>query len=418
MRRDERPARWTGPGTVILIALLTGILTTMAGASARRRTAWVPSDPQQADPTVSVRLGLAPPWRVTLASEGRMKGAPLPPGTYHVAWKGSAVRLEGGGREVEASNGLEISCDAPIVVNGRGYRGSLLFRRWSILNRLSLQDYLRGVVGSEIGSKAELEAMKAQTVVARTYTLAHMRGEIADDTSFQVYRGTEVENPTVDQAVDATRGEILTFKGHLAREVCYHSTCGGHTEDNENVFMTAPIPYLRGVPCGLGEVGSAERPAPVATGEDQMAMVPMPLSLVAPTPVDPSPAPLPEHACEDSTWYHWSIRWPAREIPTVVILETSPTGRVVRCSVGGRIYSGDEIRRALRYRDVAGRVRNLYSTAFTLHREGDLLVAEGSGWGHGVGLCQWGARGMARAGVAYTVILAHYFPGTEISTVP
>lgn len=438
----------------VLITLLTP--TSDAGAKRRQRTAMLPIDESDPNPIVAVRLGIAPPWRVVVGSDARVDDTPLTPGAYTVSWQGDALRLEGVGTRREGVP-LTLTAAEPIAINGHRYRGTLVFRRWSVLDRLPLDSYLKGVVGCEIGAKAEPEAMKAQAVVARTYTLGHLTAEIADDTSFQVYRGLDGENDAVSRAVDETSGQVVTFQGGLAREVCYHSTCGGRTESNEYVFLTPPVAYLRGVPCALpvpapvatGESSEVDVPAPAATGESSAPVVPaaaapnaggarasvapvgVPGAVTsAPALVVASPAPVlvappsisgahsavtTQQACVKSSWSSWKICWPASAMPDIAILKTSPNGRVLQVRVGGRVISGDEIRRAVRYPDATGRVRGLYSTAFTLRREGAYVIAEGNGWGHGLGLCQWGARGMAVAGRRYVEILTHYFPGTEVS---
>lgn len=438
------------------LCLLLGLWVPVSDAQARRRepSVLMAMDGSDPNPIVAVRLGMAPPWRLVVGGEARLDGEALAPGTYDVSFSGDAVRLEGEGTRRASAQSLTLTSDTPVSVNGHRYRGALVLRRSSVLNRLPLDDYLRGVVGCEIGPSADFEALKAQAVVARTYTLGHLTSEITDDTRFQVYRGLDAETDSVSRAVDETSGQLVTWQGRLAREVCYHSTCGGRTESNENVFLTPPVAYLRSVECVI------PIPVPVATGEppevaatdaasaeqaihaseattdvgesethvntlqaiaapatatdvgesethtnDPQAFAPRALQCVASG----------QQACERSTWAHWKVTWPAGEMRDLAILKTSPSGRVLQVRIGERVVSGDEIRRALPFTDAGGRTRPLHSTAFTLRREGSLIVAEGSGWGHGLGLCQWGARGMARAGRGYVDILTHYFPGTEVT---
>lgn len=419
--RARRVRRWNASQIFTTICALLIVLCSMSGVDARRRARHVSlaADDSNPNPTVSVRLCLAPPWRITVAGDARLDDVSLPAGSHDITWHGDGLQVDGAPTAHAAATSLLLTSSEPVSINGHRYRGALTFRRYSVLNRLSLDDYLRGVVGAELGVKAELEALKAQAVVARTYALGHLTAEIADDTSFQVYRGLEVENESTNRAVTETAGQVLTWQGRLAREVCYHSTCGGHTESNEFVFLTAPVAYLRSVPC------SVPIPAPAATGEapDETASVALLASAEGPAPViapAPSESRSPSEsraaqACERSNWAHWKICWPAAHLPEVTVLRTTPSGRVLQVRVGNRVVSGDDIRRALRFADVTGRVRPLYSTMFTLRRDGACLIAEGSGWGHGLGLCQWGARGMACAGRGYVEILTHYFPGTEVS---
>ncbi len=152
--------------------------------------------------------------------------------------------------------------EARILLDGKPYRGSLriLVNARGLLNvvdRVDLEEYLYGVVPAEMGPKRfdELEALKAQAVAARTYALAH-KGEfqaegydICATPKCQVYAGVSAEDPLSTAAVDATRGLVLESEGKLA-DALFVSTCGGRTENVENVFGPTPEPYLVSVPCG------------------------------------------------------------------------------------------------------------------------------------------------------------------------
>jgi peptidoglycan hydrolase-like amidase len=152
--------------------------------------------------------------------------------------------------------------DAHIVLDGKPYRGSLRIQvnargLLNVIDRLDLEEYLYGVVPAEMGPKRfdELEALKAQAVAARTYALAH-KGEfeaegydICATPKCQVYAGLSAEDPLSTAAVDATRGLILASKGKVA-DALFVSTCGGRTENVENVFGQTPEPYLVSVACG------------------------------------------------------------------------------------------------------------------------------------------------------------------------
>ena len=143
------------------------------------------------------------------------------------------------------------------ITDGYTYRGDLELMkspgRWGItvVNVLSVEQYLYGVVGKEMSPSWSEEALKAQAVAARTYAIAHKRRfsqrgfDLTDDTSSQVYAGVGGESPTVIKAVNATKGEILTYQGKPI-DAFFFSTAGGWTENSENVWGTY-IPYLRGV---------------------------------------------------------------------------------------------------------------------------------------------------------------------------
>ena len=150
--------------------------------------------------------------------------------------------------------------DAPVRFNEKPYRGRIevftnLRGSLTVVNELGLEDYVRGVVANELspGGYPALEALKAQAVAARTYALKN-RGQfmaqgfdILPTTRSQVYRGLTSENPLSSRAVDETRGMVATFNGEPINAL-YTSTCGGRTEDSENIFNQA-IPYLRGREC-------------------------------------------------------------------------------------------------------------------------------------------------------------------------
>lgn len=177
----------------------------------------------------------------------------------------------------------------PVRYNEKPYRGRLeVFANTkgtlTVVNVVPLEDYVRGVVPNELspGGWPELEALKAQAVAARTYAVSNLRRfsaegyDLTPDTRSQVYGGRSTEHPLTDRAVSETRGRILTYKGAPVNAL-YTSTCGGRTEDGENIFGGAPVPYLRGRECALeaGDhfaalgVRTTREPAPVKSAEHQ-----------------------------------------------------------------------------------------------------------------------------------------------------
>ncbi len=175
----------------------------------------------------------------------------------------------------------------PVRYNEKPYRGRLeVFANTkgtlTVVNVIPLEDYVRGVVPNELspGGWPELEALKAQAVAARTYAVSNLGRFAADgydltpDTRSQVYGGRSTEHPLTDRAVSETRGRILTYKGAPVNAL-YTSTCGGRTEDGENIFGGAPVPYLRGRECALEaahhfaslEVRTTREPAAVKSAE-------------------------------------------------------------------------------------------------------------------------------------------------------
>jgi len=172
-----------------------------------------------------------------------------------VEHRGQSLRLAGRRFVVRAPAG------GGLRVEGRRYRGAIVVflndrGRLNIVNELTLEDYLRGVVPRELGPGAypEIEALKAQAVAARSYTLRNLGGfddegyDLCGTPQCQVYGGMDDEHPLSDRAVAETAGEVVTYRGEIA-DALYSATCGGHTENVEVVFPLRRAEYLRGVPC-------------------------------------------------------------------------------------------------------------------------------------------------------------------------
>lgn len=288
-----------------------------------------------------------------------------------------------------------------IGIEGKKYRGEInILRKDGIIyavNLVNLEDYLRGVVPKELLC-SKTEAIKAQAVVARTYAWGHRQPnsdwDVRDDTGHQVYGGIDAEHIMSDNAIMDTAGLVLCCDGKLASQTLYHSSCGGMTESNFYVFGSQPISYLEGVSCG--------------------------------DPQNPW--------CKKSSYSHWEAEWTPAElgqelskylrksldcVKSLEIAETAPSGRVVRLIVHFEkgddiLLSYDEIRRCLRCRNSSGNMAALPSTRFTVEETHGKIKVAGSGWGHGTGMCQWGAIGMAEAGAGFEEILKHYYQGTSV----
>ena len=273
------------------------------------------------------------------------------------------------------------SMEGSLLVMGSQYSGDIGIWRGEgglyVVNELPLEEYVKDVVAAEIGQDWDMEAIKAQAVITRTYAVYRMMKnadpvyQIASSVINQVYRGSSPDM-RIAYAVSQTNGEILTFEGKPI-DAFYHSTCGGKTEDPEEVFGKS-YPYLKSVesPCELSPYCSWERKIPI--GEIETGL---------------------------------NIRG-IREIST---RSHTSTGRVRQLTIRTRSRSiavnATDLRKALGW-------NRLPSTKFTLSREGGSFVFRGSGYGHGVGLCQWGALQMAIEGKTYREILSFYYPGTTI----
>jgi stage II sporulation protein D len=303
-----------------------------------------------------------------------------------------------------------------ITVNGLPYRGHIIVKRVGrdrlmVVNQLPMEDYLRSVVPSEIGngSSLTLEAVKAQAVAARTYAVSNLNKherlgyDLVATTGDQVYSGVIRESDLSDRAVSETRGVIAMYRDEPINAV-YHSTCGGHTCDNEDYWLGKAVPYLRGRPDFVSSL----------FGRD-------------------------EAFCKDSPMYRWTRRWNRREFAEMVetnlrsILGTWPKGKLISV----KVLKKDKYDRATVvevkttktcYKVEKGRIRTLFkdpkkgwvglpSTAFEIVFDGTSYVMHGRGWGHGVGMCQWGAIGMAKKGYSYRDILEHYYGGAYLAKI-
>lgn len=275
-------------------------------------------------------------------------------------------------------------------------------RRLSVVNELEMEDYLRGVVPSEMPADFPDEALKAQAVAARTYARYRLseRGFAAlhPTVSDQVYRGASAETDTSNRAVDATRGEVLAL-GSSVIPAYFHSTCGGMTERASNVWPPNPL-----------------APRDTAWLEADSVVF----------------GPRPDAACVASPHFIWTARVPLWQMAAVVRKMTGRAGlldlrplardeswRVATFEADFRARGGQTISLPIdgpRLRMTLGPNR-LKSLLCDVRLAGGAFLFTGNGWGHGVGLCQWGARGMAAVGATYREILARYYPGASLLAV-
>lgn len=422
MRRITGSLRWS------FVVLLAGC----AGGTAT--TTAVGSDPL----TGAVSRGASQTVRVALAtgstvvelragSAYRLIGIDAGQRTVRTAGRMRA-RIEGSHLVIEDAIGrvhasgdrvvLQASASATWEIAGDRFDGDLVLLReagggLALVNHLPVETYLRGVVPWEIGRPADdaLEAVKAQAIAARTYTYAHL-GQWADrgfdlyaDTRDQVYRGLTGTAEITDRAVRETAHRVAVYRGELIRAY-YSSTSGGHGASIADVWRREGADYLRG-----------RRDA-----DDRGRSF-----------------------CADSPHFRWTETWSARELGDAVraalpaelerpltaeqigvvrnveVMERDRSGRVrlLRITTDRDRFEvwGDRIRWVLR--PPRSRFAMLRSTMFTLEtieRDGVLvgLIARGGGFGHGVGLCQTGALGRARAGQDVDTILRAYYQGIDV----
>ncbi len=306
----------------------------------------------------------------------------------------------------------------------RSYRGRLYLAvgksgKLAVVNHVDAETMLRGVVPAEIYHTAHHEALRAQAVVARGEVLAKIgTRHLADpyllcaDVHCQVYAGAGKEQPSTDRAVRETRGEMLFSAAGLVDSV-YHSNCGGLTEHNEHVWPAPPSPDLRGVFDG------PRRPDWLPEGELSEADVRRFLS----EPVES----WSQRASKGAHHFRWTSSLKAAELDRLVAARFPDLGPVQALQVLSRGVSGRArdlrvegrrghvvVERELPIRRLLG---GLKSGLFVVDVERDASGAprsftfRGGGFGHGVGMSQVGAIGMAEAGRRYAEILAHYYGG-------
>jgi SpoIID/LytB domain protein len=308
----------------------------------------------------------------------------------------------------------------------RSYRGGLELTvdrngRLAVVNLVTLEDLLKGLVPSEIFARAHPEALKAQAVTARGEVLAKIgQKHLADpyllcaEQHCAVYKGLTGEAASTNAAVDATRGEgLFAVDGRLVDSV-YSAVCGGHTEDNDIVWGGPPNPSLRGQPDTLpGKQAQA-------TPKD------LPAFLTAELPT----------ACRLSTFaqpskYRWERHFTAQEVndftaalnlgPVMAmqVAERGVSGRARLLTLSGE-RGATQVRGELNIRKLFGML-NSAMFIVTPERGPDKKLTgwafKGGGWGHGVGLCQTGAIGRAEAGQDYRAILSHYFNGAQAARI-
>ena len=277
----------------------------------------------------------------------------------------------------------------PYTLGDCAYAGKLNLRRGDgmayVVNDVDLETYVKGVLPAEMFSKWPAEALKAQAVAARTYAVfsacyhAQDFYHVVSTTASQVYKGAGVRVPSTDAAVDATKGEILHY-GNEIFPAYFHSTCGGHTSSVNEVWDQNPFPTLTGVYCPF---------------------------------------------CADSPHYRWQNAVSCAEVSTRLMKngysdETIKNIEIARDDGAGRVtwlrLIGMSETTVFRANDIRIFVLPdiLKSTFFTITSDGTTFHIHGFGWGHGVGLCQWGARKMAEDGYDYRAILGFYYQSSRL----
>jgi len=303
------------------------------------------------------------------------------------------VRAAAGGQGVEigsrSASGYRLTSDAPIRMNGREYPATLEIVRngegLAIVNELRLEDYVVGVLRAETSERWPAETLRAQAIVARTYA-AYLRASsgtkpyhIVATTAHQVYAGHVPASSPIWDAVRDTAGQVLLWDGELF-PAFYHSTSGGYTEDPRSVFAARNMPALK---------------------------------------------PVRDEFSGAAPHFYWSLDLKLTDLSSILRRNGSEVGTVTAIEVTERTQSlrvaslavhgtrgsarlrGNDFRRMVGYETIK-------STLFAVALDGSVARFSGRGYGHGVGMSQWGAKGMAEQGYTAEKILEYYYPGTTL----
>jgi len=334
---------------------------------------------------------------------------------------GARIRLVIGGHATAGWSSAPIMVSSndgsPIVLGAKSYRGVLTLTPGAeqprFVNEVQVDDYLIGVVPQELGSRAvgDSAAAQAQAVAARSYAYTHLSPnspyDLTDGTLDQVYGGVGAESAMASAAVRGTRGLVLEYQGRVVNAP-YHSTCGGTTAAASEVWKSSDEPYLRPV---SDQIPGTNR-----------------------------------YYCDISPRFTWTTTFSGSSLnaalarylasyaavpggvagaaQTVQVASRTPSGRVatlvIQTDRGRYELHGNDIRYVLR--TVGGALLNSTYFSVTAEQGGDgaldRLTVTGRGYGHGIGMCQWGAIGRARAGQDFLTILGTYYPGTTVGWAP
>jgi len=310
-----------------------------------------------------------------------------------VSLKGSEKGIHINDKIFNARNVRLMSQDKLVQVRERVYRSNLIIikdekNKLTLINEIPIEDYLKGVLPMEVSPRWNMEALKAQAVAARTFALFQALNAnpespffLKRDVSSQVYAGKTVENFRTSEAVNLTRGQILTYRGAVF-PAYFHSACGGKTTSADSVWGVWKHPSLGGVQCGFC------RGTKHYTWKKEMSFQDMKLKLA-------------------------KEKIKIGAIQKVQILDRDRSGRVesvnVVHSTGVKKIKGSTFRRIMGYDIFRSTLVELKSAS------GSLLKIVGNGWGHGVGMCQWGTKVMADKVFRYEQILRFYYPSSQVT---
>jgi len=337
-----------------------------------------------------ILLGIKGPYDIKAINADRILGSGRYLKEEYVIPTNSGITL---GKKEYKIYGVRIVAkkSASIYVDKKRFRGIVDIVRTKdldlmVVNHLDLEKYLYGVLHREVPYYWPMEALKAQAIAARTFALDRIKTmrdrdyDVTSDVYAQVYGGRTGERWRTSRAVKSTTGMVLTYEGNII-PAYYHSICGGHTEDAENVFNIKLAP-LEGRSC---------------------------------------------HFCRGAKGMHWKARLSYKEIENRLNKYGINVKGIRSVTEGSRDKSGRL--KAIKIKDTTGGKKipcfkfrlavgpnTIRSTNFTVKNAAKDAVFSGTGWGHGVGMCQWGAFGMAKRRINYKKILEYYYPGARITS--
>ncbi len=304
-------------------------------------------------------------------------------GVWQLSRRGSQVVVSGGWGSAQRFP-LPCRLFGGSLQGGRVYRGWIVIQaqgtgRLRLINWLDLEDYVLGVVTAEMPPTWPEASLQAQAILCRTRAYPYRqpislvpRRWLLDSTQDQRYGGVGSEHPRGQEAVNRSRGQILTHAGDPIA-VLYHSTCAGHTSANQLIFAPPPRPYLQGVPCSYCQASPFYQPYTL-----------------------------------DLTFQQLEDLFGSSHL---TLVESDPWGRPVSIRAGSRIWSGQawwrQVGSQMGWGVLPGNRLSWQPTD-----AGIRITAQGAG--HGVGLCQWGSRFLGEQGWDPQAILNHYFPGTRL----
>lgn len=276
------------------------------------------------------------------------------------------------------------------------------------INTLDLEEYLCSVISSEMNANSPMELLKAHAVISRSWAIRameqnlHSGFHVCADDHCQRYEGLRRMNQRAIEAVRATAGQVLVYKGEIC-DCRYHKCCGGKTETWSTCWENIDVPYIQSVECPYCDPHTPRVRQLLTTA-------------------------LNDYDQETLDFHDWKVQYTDAELDEIIHLKTNTdyghilaleplhrgaSGRIDSLRIVGTKHTqiiGKEL--TIRY---ALSPKCLYSSWFDIHHADGIWTLTGHGWGHGAGLCQIGAAVMAADGKDYDEILTHYYPGTNFA---